>query len=87
MTITVLIAVELALLIVGLGFLLQSQSNSVISNVVATILIIAGLACLAYGVSKSQEGTIKTKDAPSGFSAVPLEDMQKLYTTDKFVIG
>lgn len=53
MTITALIAIELALILVALGFLLSSQSNSMTSNVVAGVIILLGVCFLIIAYSKN----------------------------------
>ena len=64
MSLEILIAIELALIVVGIGFLVQGQSNSAISNVIAALLIIVGLACGMYSFSKSMSGGVPQRDIP-----------------------
>ena len=63
MPILVLVAFELSIIIIALGFLLESQSNSTMSNVVAGLVIVVGICCLAYALSKST--SLPTKELPS----------------------
>ncbi len=63
MSIGVLIVLELALILVALGFLLSSQSNSMVSNVVAAVIILLGVCFLIYAYSKST--TLPTKEVPT----------------------
>lgn len=53
MTLAALIAIELALILVALGFLLSSQSNSMVSNVVAGVIILLGVCFLIIAYSKN----------------------------------
>ena len=62
MSISILIAVELALVLVALGFLLEAQSNSTVSNVVAGLIIILGVFFLGYALFRNT--SIPSKEAP-----------------------
>ena len=62
MSIMALMAIELALVVIGLGFLVQSQSNSAISNVVAAILILGGLICGMYTFSQGLSNKVPSVD-------------------------
>ena len=63
MPILVLVAFELSIIIIALGFLLESQSNSTLTNVVAGLVIVVGICCLAYALSKST--SLPTKELPA----------------------
>ena len=46
-----LMVIELAMITIALGFLLQSQSNTVVANIVSAIVILVGVICLALTLS------------------------------------
>lgn len=52
MAVPILLVFELALIVIALGFLLYTQSDSMVVNIVAAIIIVLGVVCLAISVSK-----------------------------------
>ena len=52
LAIPVLLTFELAVIMIALGFLLHTQSDSMVVSVIAAVIIVLGVVCLAISISK-----------------------------------